>query len=218
LNGLKHTLFLCSTALVLWGCPAEVELEDEICGDGIDNDGNGMADCADWACSEAANCASGDDTGEPEDTGQISKDWAAIVINEFMASNQTGLQDESKAFPDWLELYNPTDTTVDLDGWTLTDDLDEPEKHTLSSLEIAAGEFLVLFADGDSDDGDRHLGFSLNTDGEEVGLYAPDGDAIDRLEYGAQATDLSAARIPDGGSVWEITNLPTPGEPNRPSD
>ena len=188
MNGLKRTLFLCSATLLLWGCPAEVEPEDEICGDGIDNDGNGMADCADWACSEAANCVSGDDTGEPQDTGQISKDWAEIVVNEFMASNQTGLQDESKAFPDWVELYTPTDATVDLNGWTLTDDFDETDKHEISNLDIAAGDFLVLFADGDDGDGDRHLSFSLNADGEVIGLYAPDGEAIDRLEPQASPT------------------------------
>ena len=218
MNGLRRTLLLGAAVMVLGACSEEAEPQDEICGDGIDNDGNGMADCADWACSEAANCVSGDDTGEPQDTGQISKDWAAIVVNEFMASNQTGLQDETDAFPDWLELYNPTDAAVDLDGWTLTDDFDETDKHEISNLSIDAGGYLVLFADGDDEDGDRHLGFSLNADGEVIGLYAPDGSAIDRLEYGSQATDLSAARIPDGGAIWEITNMPTPGEPNRSSE
>ena len=218
MNSTTRVTFLLATSLLLAGCPnEEPEADGEICGDGIDNDGNGMADCADWACTEAADC-SDDDTSAPEDSGEIVTDWLPLVINEFMASNETGLQDESGAFPDWIELYNPTKETVSLDGWMMSDDLEEPDKHTLSNLEIAGGDFLVLFADGDDEDGDRHLGFSLSADGEEIGLYAPDGQAMDRLEYGSQATDLSAARIPDGGDVWEITNMPTPGEPNRSSE
>jgi hypothetical protein len=32
-----------------------------------------------------------------------------VVVNEFVASNATGLTDESGAFPDWIEMLNRTD-------------------------------------------------------------------------------------------------------------
>ena len=46
-----------------------------------------------------------------------------VVINEFMASNNTGYQDPAfpGQFPDWIELYNPTASTVNLAGWQLKD-------------------------------------------------------------------------------------------------
>ncbi|MCA9920528.1 MAG: lamin tail domain-containing protein, partial [Anaerolineales bacterium] len=41
-----------------------------------------------------------------------------LVINEIMASNSSTLQDpdEPGEYPDWLELYNPTNAPVSLDG------------------------------------------------------------------------------------------------------
>jgi hypothetical protein len=140
--------------------------------------------------------------------------WSDVVINEFMARNATGLQDSSEAYPDWIELFNPTEEDIDLEGWTLSDDIDERERHTLVGLSIEAGGWLLLYADGDPDQGDDHLDFSLDVDGEEIGLYSPDGGVVDELEFGALPTDHSAARQIDGGSEWEITDAPTPGSSN----
>ena len=61
-----------------------------------------------------------------------------------------------------------------------------------------------------------HLDFNLSRDGGQIGLYAPGEWAMDLLNYAAQATDLSAARVPDGELSWEITAEPTPGETNSP--
>ncbi len=44
------------------------------------------------------------------------------VISEFMAVNDATLADEDGDFSDWIEVHNPTDAAVDLDGWYLTDD------------------------------------------------------------------------------------------------
>src|SRR5690348_7069147 len=46
-----------------------------------------------------------------------------VVINEFMAANNSGYSDP--AFPadkpDWIELWNPTNAAVNLQGWQLKD-------------------------------------------------------------------------------------------------
>ena len=140
--------------------------------------------------------------------------WSDVVINEFMTTNATGLQDSTGAYPDWIELFNPTAEDIDLEGWTLSDDIGERDRHTLSGLSIEAGGWLLLYADGDPEQGDEHLDFSLNADGEEIGLYSPDGGVVDELEFGSLPTDHSAARQTDGGSEWEITDTPTPGVSN----
>ncbi len=50
-----------------------------------------------------------------------------LFVNEFMAENDTTIQDpDGTGFPDWIEIYNGGDTTVDLGGLYLTDDLSEP--------------------------------------------------------------------------------------------
>lgn len=45
-----------------------------------------------------------------------------ILINEFLASNQTINADEDGDFEDWIELYNNGDEAVNLEGFGLSDD------------------------------------------------------------------------------------------------
>ena len=40
-----------------------------------------------------------------------------VVISEFMADNKHTLADEDGQYPDWIELYNPTDQDIPLEGW-----------------------------------------------------------------------------------------------------
>ena len=41
---------------------------------------------------------------------------AVPLITEFVASNDTGLQDENGDRSDWIELFNDGDTALDLAG------------------------------------------------------------------------------------------------------
>jgi len=45
-----------------------------------------------------------------------------VVLSEFLAANETGLLDEDGEAQDWIELQNRGATSVDLEGWSLTDD------------------------------------------------------------------------------------------------
>ncbi len=53
-----------------------------------------------------------------------------------------------------------------------------------------------------------HVDFALSKDGEALGLFAADGTAIDTLTFGAQTTDVSQGRFPDG--TVNIFLMPTP--------
>lgn len=140
-----------------------------------------------------------------------------LYINELMASN-SGLfldPDDDSATPDWVELYNPSEVDVDLTGFTITDDLSDTRKHTLDGLVLPAGGYLVLLADDGT--GGIHLPFKLSSSGDDVGLFSPDGMAVDRIEYTDLGDDQVAGRFPDEGPL-EILSEPTPGASNDSAD
>ena len=68
------------------------------------------------------------------------------VINEFMSTNATVLQDEDGDYPDWIELYNAGSSTLQLQDYTLSDDSTNLSKWSFPLLELAAGEHLIVFA------------------------------------------------------------------------
>jgi len=145
----------------------------------------------------------------------------SILINEWMADNQTVLQDPADGqFKDWFELYNPGSEPIDLSGWTLTDQLNDPKRWTIpDGTIIPPGGYLLIWADMKPEltgTNGLHTNFRLNRDGEAIGLYAPDGTLIDLVIFGPQMTDLSQGRWPDGQlAPYYYFAQPTPGDPNQ---
>ena len=143
-----------------------------------------------------------------------------IYINEFMASNNETIADPQGDYDDWIEIYNADIYPVDIGGMYITDDLDSakwkiPDTQP-DSTTIQPGEFLLLWADEDIGDGVLHLDIKLSANGEEIGLYTDDlTSIIDSIVFGAQTTDISFGRHPDGSNNWGQMN-PTPGSTNDP--
>ncbi len=132
-----------------------------------------------------------------------------LTINEFLASNDFSVTDENGEFDDWIEIYNAGDQPVDIGGMYITDDLTnlllwqipatQPDSTT-----IQPGEFLVLWADKETEQGVLHVNLKLGSGGEDIGLTASDGTSIvDSLTYDAQTTDVSYGQMPDGSGKWQ---------------
>jgi len=140
-----------------------------------------------------------------------------LVINEFMASNQMTLEDPGDAgkFPDWIEIYNGSDLTLDLGGMFLTDDLSNLTQWKISPSTLGPGQHMLFFADNDPLHGPNHTNFKLSTSGEVLALVDTDGVTIlDTIEFGTQIDDVSLGRLPDGSDTWEFQTNPTPGLAN----
>ena len=141
-----------------------------------------------------------------------------LYLNEFVASNDTGLTDENGEFEDWVEIYNAGTAAVSLDGYYLTDDLAEPTLWQLPTgsgeLAVPGGGYIVLFFDKDTGDGPRHVNAKLSGSGEAIGLFAPDGSVVDTYTYGQQQADVSEGRSSDGAATWTFFTTPTPGAAN----
>ena len=141
-----------------------------------------------------------------------------ILINEFLASNQNGAADPwFRELADWIELYNTGVAAVDLSGYYVTDDLDEPDKWRIPDGTVIPGSgFLVLWADGQ--DMGLHTSFKLDRGGEELGLYTPEGMPVDTLSFGVQQDDISYGRLESDASQWSFFSPPSPGLANDPQD
>ena len=146
-----------------------------------------------------------------------------LKINEFLAFNSSCCPDNdggTAEYDDWIEIYNAGATAVDIGGMYMSDDPDDPFKDKIpttnpSLTTIQPGEFLLLWADGSTGQGIRHLNFSLSNTGEAVGLYYIDGRTIDEYIFGTQAENVSRGRTTNGGATWGDFATPTPGESNE---
>ncbi|MBN2639669.1 MAG: CotH kinase family protein [Bacteroidales bacterium] len=139
---------------------------------------------------------------------------AKLFINEFMADNDNVVADEHGDYDDWIEIYNGGDQTYWLGDKYLTDNLTKPNKWQMPDVYIQPGQFLVFWADDEEDQGIYHTNFKLSKDGEEIGLFDVNLSTIDSYTFGAQQTDVSEGRLPDGGSAWTFFTQPTPGASN----
>ncbi|MDC0266119.1 CotH kinase family protein [bacterium] len=145
------------------------------------------------------------------------------VISEFMAANETGLQDGDGEFSDWIEIFNPTASSVDLSSYFLTEDSSDLTKWSFPPLPLAPGERIIVFASGKGaagPAGEIHTNFKLSAGGEYLALvtasgstllqeFAPTYPALDEdVSYGILRGDLSTSRV---------LGTPTPGQPNDAS-
>jgi hypothetical protein len=134
-----------------------------------------------------------------------------------MASNNSTIADNNGNYSDWIEIYNGSDNDIWLGDLYLTDNLNSPSKWLMPDFTLAAGGFILFWADGIPDNGEFHTNFKLSKDGEEIGIFTQNLTVVDELAYGAQDTDISYGRETDGSIDWVLFNTPTPGKTNSPS-
>jgi len=70
----------------------------------------------------------------------------SLVINEVVSSNHSSAFDEDGDTPDWIELYNPGSSMVDLNGYGISDDSSEPFKFIFQDGSLAPEGHLLIFA------------------------------------------------------------------------
>lgn len=134
-------------------------------------------------------------------TISISKE---VVINELQASNTNTQQDQDGEYNDWIELYNNTTQPISLNGYYLSDDAGNPTKWAFPDTTIGAGAYLIVWADNDTLQSGLHANFKLSSNGEGVILYQAGIGTRDEVMYGAQQTDLTFGRSPNGTGNFTV--------------
>lgn len=90
------------------------------------------------------------DSGSPQQAQQpdntpTEEVVGSVQINELTSRNSI-FDDEDGDSPDWIELYNTSLNPQSLDGWALTDDIDEPQKWLFPDINIGAASRLIVWA------------------------------------------------------------------------
>lgn len=145
---------------------------------------------------------------------------AQLYVNEFMASNSMSFPGPEGDYPDWIEIYNAGNEAVNLSGYYLSDVLDDPEAMYQipgtypDSVTVAAGSFILFYANKGEESSVLNLNFKLSGGGESIGLWNAESVILDSFTYGDQSTDISYGRYPDGTDTWEFMTDITPGSSN----
>ncbi len=168
----------------------------------------------------------------------LPKDISAIqhgdlIITEIMENPDV----VSDADGEWFEVYNNTDSPIDINGWIIKDD--DRDNHVISNegpLEIAAHRYFVFCANADSSQNGGFTcsyqydygSFQLANTGDEIVILENDIE-IDRVNYNGDFPSPEGASIElkdlsldnNIGSNWQEANLDfgqgdkgTPGAPN----
>ncbi|MEM7367688.1 MAG: lamin tail domain-containing protein [Bacteroidota bacterium] len=142
-----------------------------------------------------------------------SLDSGVVVLNEFLSVNLGENTDQDGEYDPWIELYNTTTDSIDLGNAYLSDDLGNPTKWALPDTNLMAGEFLLIWADGDSMQAGIHAPELLNSQGGLLMLSNSDSSLVDSVHYDGQLADISTGRLPNG--IGSYTFMPpTPSDTN----
>ena len=144
------------------------------------------------ACSFSSSGGGGGGTdGGAPDGGPDGGGPVVLRVSELMASNDGAWIDQQGEVDDWLELVNASDGDVDLGDFEITDG---DGWHVLPARTLAPGEVVLLWADDELDEGDDHLPFELDRDGERVVVRGADGTVQDDVTFPALETNIAYAR------------------------
>ncbi len=136
-----------------------------------------------------------------------------ILINEVMSSNSSTIADGHGDYDDWIELYNAADFPINLTDYHLVDKSDAPRYWALPPVTMEPGEFLLVWADGEPEQGALHSNFSVSASGEGIYLFQRKNNGIkvaDMVHVPSCAVDVSWGRDYDASPVWIYFDTATP--------
>lgn len=144
-------------------------------------------------------------------------DDGRLVINEICTSNHGCLDAGALGTPDWVELYNGTSRTIDLEGYGLSDKIKDCYRYKFpAGVSIEPGAYLIVYCTGGSGAADQNVlttDFGLDAKGCTLVLTGLHYGALDNVSVPALNADQSYARQADGS--FALCDTPTPNAQNE---
>jgi hypothetical protein len=137
----------------------------------------------------------------------------AILIMEYMSSNNHYYPDIDGDFNDWVELLNNGSDLIDLHGLFLSDRLRTLNKWGFpEGTLLAPGQRIVIHLSGKNLPG--HANFSLSEDDDGIFISDRFGRIIDSVGIIRTPSHVSVGRDESDHDVWLFFPRATPGFPN----
>ena len=143
-----------------------------------------------------------------------------LQITEVMSDTTAVFPDASGAFWDWIEVFNPRDQALDLEGFALSDDPLRPGRWRFPRRWIQPGQRVVVYASGLDRMGpgdELHTDFRIDAAGETLTLSDPEGRRVDQVAVPRLGPNESLGRPPNpeaGEWVVYSKSQATPGAAN----
>lgn len=154
-------------------------------------------------------------------TSLLAQSLSAIKLNEVLVINKENFIDNYGKHSGWIEIYNSSAATVNVAGWYLTNDRNNPKKYMIPKGDVQTiirpYQHILFWADKMPTHGTFHLNFTLDSIGDNyIGLYNPDGRTlIDEVTIPAgQKADVSYGLDLDGKGSWTVLENVTPSANN----
>lgn len=179
-------------------------------------DGHGFSlaivdDGLDWTrwgepASWRPNGTAGGTPGSPDPALPV---FPPVRINEVLAHTDPPLTDS-------VELHNPTDTTIDVGGWYLTDDFAVARKYRIPIPTVVTPGGWVAFSEAQFNPVPGVFpSFVLNSEGDDVWLFSADASSnltgyLEGFDFGATANGVSLGR-----HVNSVGNVDHPAQSSR---
>ncbi len=167
-----------------------------------------------------------------------------VLINEVCTSNLSVIADKHGKYPAWIELYNPGDHDISIEGWSISNSGKKLRKYVFPDVTLSANGYLVIYADNTEikkkDDPDApfsikefimtgrgsvgtenvseiHLPFSLSGEGERLYLSGRSKVIVDSVKISGADYNTSWGRVSDGDDQFSVLE-PTPGYSNNEAE
>ena len=143
--------------------------------------------------------------------GLRAQSATSLRINEVLVVNDQNYQDDYGLHNAWIEIFNTSFASVNLEGCFLTNDKNNPTKYPIPKGDVLTlikpRQHALFWADGMPNRGTFHVNFTLDPNKENyIALYDSNGKTlIDEVTIPAgQLADCSYAREKDGSANWVV--------------
>ena len=152
-----------------------------------------------------------------------AQNQTTLVINEIMARNIDTMIDPSYNYGGWIELYNPTEKSISLNGMYISYDPSNLKMVQLTSSHgsVPSHGFKTLWFDHYSTNSNEYgsnaskqINFKIMPEGDTLYISDKNGNVIITQICPKALERISFARVTDGGDEWGYTYTPTQGASN----